>query len=138
LSTEAVNMDMLRNAIRNPWGWNEAPRVQYATNHDEAANRRNGATGQYLASLINTDKWYIVERKSIAFPSLAMLSSTAYLDMPQLRMLQQGSFTNNPGVDWDLLQHESQKQIFDYYSDLSRMFINHEAFAFHNWHPNVE
>lgn len=137
-STEQVDIERLRNVIRMPWEWNEATRVQYLTNHDEAANGRDGATGSYVATLLKGGDWYYVERKTIAFGSLTMLSSMAYLDMPQLRLLQEGTFSNNPTVDWTLLKSDSQRAVFQYFSDLSNIVKDEEAFAIQNYHPNIE
>lgn len=136
--TEHVDMDRLRNAIRGPWTWKEASRVQYATNHDEAANKRDGATGAYLGTLLNGGGWYYVEKKTMAFGSVAMLSSSAYLDMPQLRLLQEGSFNEQSAVDWGLKKLGSQKAVYEYFGELARYVRDHEAFAFHNFGPNVE
>lgn len=137
-STEDVDMQRLRGAIRGPWEWREASRVQYATNHDEAANKRDGATGAYLGTLLNGGGHYYVERKTTAFASLAMLSSAAYLDMPQLRLLQEGSFNDQSAVDWDLRKQESRKAVYAYFADLSTFVRDREAFAFHNYGPDVE
>jgi 1,4-alpha-glucan branching enzyme len=140
-NTEAVDMGRLRAALRNPWDWQEAARVQYITNHDEAANGRDGATGSYPAALIkgpNNTGWQYVEKKTIAFGSLAMLSGSAYLDMPQMRLLQQGSFNDDSAVDWSLLQLDSQKAVYQYFAALSNFIKSEPAFAFSNFHPNIE
>lgn len=136
--TELVDMDRLRNAIRGPFEWKEAPRVQYATNHDEAANPRDGATGKYLATLLNSGSWYYVERKTTAFGALTMLSSSAYLDMPQMRLLQEGSFNDNSAVEWGLKDIESQKNVYTYFADLSKLVRDQPAFAFHNYDADIE
>lgn len=136
--TEDIDMKALREAIRGPWGWKEATRCQYITNHDEAANRRNGATGAYLASLVNGGGWQYVEGKTMAYSSLAMLSGSIYLDMPQLRLLQEGSFNDNPGIDWSLRSLASQGRMYHYFRDLSTVFKGNPAFAFFNYHENIE
>lgn len=137
-STEQIDMERLKNALRAPFGYGEASRVQYATNHDEAANRRDGATGAYVASLVNGGGWYYVENKTKAFGSLAMLTSSVYLDMPQLRMLQEGSFNENAPVDWNLLGLDSQKAVYGYFAKLSSYFKDNQAFAFQNLRPDLE
>lgn len=137
-STDGVDMARLRNAIRGPWEWKEAARVQYATNHDEAANRRDGATGSYLATLLNGGGWYYVEKKTMAFGSLALLSSAAYLDMPQMRLLQEGSFNDNSAVEWGLKAQDSQKQVYAYFAMLSSFVKDKEAWAFHNVDGDIE
>lgn len=137
-TTDGIDMDRLRKAIRGPWDWKEAARVQYATNHDEAANKRDGATGAYLGTLLNGGGWYYVEKKTMVFAALTMLSSTAYLDMPQLRLLQEGSFNDNSAVDWPLKKQESQGRTWQYFADLSNFVRSHDAFAFMNLDGNVE
>ncbi len=137
-STEEIDMHSLRNALRGPFAWKEASRVQYATNHDEAANKRDGATGAYLGSLLNGGGSYYVENKTKAFNSIVMLSSAAYLDMPQLRLLQEGSFNDNSAVDWDLKKQEQQGRVWSYFADLSNFVKARDAFAFHNFSADVE
>lgn len=138
--TEEINMDRVRNAIRDPWAWGELMRVSYITNHDEAANRRDGATGAYPATLLKSDdsSWYYVERKTKAFGSLAKLSGAASLDLPQMRLLQEGSFYSNPDIDWSLVQYNSQKTNNDYFSHLSKTIQEQPAFTPQNLHPNIE
>jgi 1,4-alpha-glucan branching enzyme len=136
--TEEIDMWALRSSLRNPWSWGEATRLQYPTNHDEAANQRDGATGAYVATLTNGGGWNYVEGKTRAFGALAMLSGTAYLDMPQMRLLQEGTFYTNPAVDWSLLQHQSQRQVNDFFSSLSKVVAAEPAFAHQNLHPEIE
>jgi 1,4-alpha-glucan branching enzyme len=114
--------------------------VTYVTNHDEAANRRDGATGSYVATLLKNahQDWFYVEKKTMAYGAAAMLSSSAYLDMPQMRLLQEGTFTDNSAVDWSLLGHKSQQQVYAFFADLSQAVQTRPAFAFHNLHENIE
>lgn len=136
--TQEIDLQRLKGAIRNPFDYGEASRVQYVTNHDEAANRRDGATGAYVASLVNGGGWYYVENKTKAFGSLAMLTSSVYLDMPQMRLLQEGSFNENSAVDWGLRKLDSQRMIYDYFAALSNIYKDNAAFAFQNFRPDVE
>lgn len=136
--TEEIDLWALRSALREPWSWGEIMRLLYATNHDEAANPRDGATGAYVASLVNGGGWDYVVNKSKAFGSLALLSGTAYLDMPQMRILQEGTFYSNPAVDWPLLQNPSQKSVNDYFASISRVVGNEPAFAAQNLTPEIE
>lgn len=138
LRTEEIPMGWLRDAIRNPWWWNEATRVTYVTSHDEAANRRDGATGAYLATLLGGGGWEFVEKKTRAFAALAMLSGTAYMDLPQIRLLQEGTFTADPAIRWGHRALASQRRVYDFFSHLSRAVISRPAFALVNHHPNVE
>lgn len=137
-STQDIDMGRLRTVIRGPWEWKEAPRVQYVTNHDEAANRRDGATGAYVATLLDGGGWYYVEKKTMAFGGLSMISASAYLDMPQMRLLQTGSFNDQSAVEWGLKSQDSQRQVYKYFADLSRAIRDQAAFAFHNFDANVE
>jgi hypothetical protein len=146
-------MGMLIGAIRNPWNWGEAARVTYITNHDEAANRRDGATGKYVASLVAgegendfrnrpvlpVDIWKYANAKTKAFGALAMLSSSVYLDMPQLRLMQRGTFYTNAAVDWGQKDAVSEQgRIWTFFGDLSRYVLSNEAFSWPNMHPNIE
>lgn len=140
-STDFIDMNRLKGAIRNPWDWKEATRVSYMTNHDEAANGRNGATGAYVATLIkraNGGGDFFVENKTKSYDALTMLSTSTYLDMPQMRLLQEGSFTSNPAVDWGLRDTPSRAKVYAFFADLSNIVLERPAFAFKNFHPNVE
>lgn len=136
--TEDINMEALRGAIRNPWHWGEMMRLQYPTNHDEAANRRDGATGAYPATLLNGGGWDYVVKKSKAWGALAMLSGSAYLDLPQMRLLQEGDFWRNPHVEWWLLNEESQRRSMEFFASLSRICQEKPHFTAENLHPHLE
>jgi 1,4-alpha-glucan branching enzyme len=136
--TEQVDMGRLRTAIRGPYEWKEAPRVQYPTNHDEAANRRDGATGAYLASLLDGGGAYYTERKTAVFGALTMLSGSAYLDMPQMRLLQTGSFNDNSAVEWSLKGQDRPKKVYKFFADLSKLVRDEPAFAFKNYDADIE
>jgi len=138
--TEEVDMSVLQRALRHPMWWGDQARISYITNHDEASNPTQGASGAYVATLLKggDESWGYVVGKTRAFASIAMLSGSAYLDMPQMRLLQEGTFYKNPGIRWDLLQNTSQRQTRDFFSHLSWCVRDNPAFAFHNTHPNVE
>ncbi len=136
--TEGIDMNIFKWTIRDVWKWNEALKLFYVTNHDEAANHTEGATGAYFATLVNGGGWQYVEGKTRAFGSVAMLAGSLYLDMPQLRILQEGTFSNNPNVDWSLLKNQSQKNSDRFFADLSQYFISERAFSSLNLHPEIE
>jgi 1,4-alpha-glucan branching enzyme len=133
-----VDLERLRSVFRSAWETNEASRVQYVTNHEAAARRRDGATGQYIASLLFADGPYYVEKKTMAFGSVAMLSGAAYLDMPQMRLLQEGNFDENPAVDWALMRRDRQKRVYSYFAELSKLFARESAFAFQHLGATIE
>jgi 1,4-alpha-glucan branching enzyme len=133
-----VDLERLRNVFRGTWEKKEASRVQYVTNHDEAARRRDGATGQYIASLLGADGPYYVEKKTMAFGSVAMLSGAAYLDMPQMRLLQEGNFNENPAVDWTLMRRDREKRVYGYFAELSKLFAREDAFAVQHLGASVD
>ena len=136
--TEEIDMGVLRNVLRGPWCWQEAPGVQYVTNHDEAANPRDGATGAYLASLLEGGGRYFILRKTIAFESLAMLSAVSHLDMPQKRLLQPGNLSWDPAVDWTLRHKDDHRHAYDYFARLATLLRETPAFSLINYHPGVE
>jgi 1,4-alpha-glucan branching enzyme len=137
--SEDIDMGKLRDVIRNEWAWTESARVRYITNHDEAANPRDGATGQYVASLLGGfSSGDHGPRKARAFAALSELSGPAYMDMPQLHLLQQGNFSYDSGVRWDLLHDPVVKQNYEFMNALSRYARENEAFAFQNMHANIE
>ena len=138
LPTAGVDMERLHGALRAPLGAKDAPHVQYAMNLDDAAAQRSGSTGAYLGSLLGGSGDYYVERKTMAFASLTMLASSAYLDMPQLRLLQEGTFDANPAVDWNLKRQESQGRSWHYFADLATFVQRQAAFAAVNLDGDIE
>jgi hypothetical protein len=115
--------------------------MKYITSHDEAANRRDGATGAYFASLVkggNDAAWPYVEGKTRSLGSLGMLSSPIYMDSPQLRMLEEGDFTHNPAIQWELRNSTSQAHVNDFFKALSKYVQSNDAFAFQNMTPDIE
>ncbi|MDZ4661536.1 MAG: alpha amylase C-terminal domain-containing protein [Pseudomonadota bacterium] len=136
--TDEINMNTIKDVLRDDWQWKEAMRLLYATNHDEAANKLEGATGAYFATLVGGGGWQYVEGKTRVFASLAMMAGSYYMDMPQLRIMQEGTFYKNSAVEWDLLKFDSQRNMDRYFSDLSNFFISDAAFAPHNLHANIE
>ncbi len=136
--TEAINMEQLRSAIRDPWNWGELMRFLYATNHDEAGNGRDGATGSYPATLLQGGGWHYVEKKTMAWGALGMLAGSQYLDLPQMRILQEGNFGKNPQVEWWLLREASQRKSMESFASLSRLVQEKPHFLAENLHPHVE
>lgn len=138
--TEEVDMNVIRDALRHPMWWGDLSRISYITTHDEAANKTHGATGAYPATLLKggNDSWPYVVGKVRAFSAIAMLSGSAYMDMPQARLLQEGDFNKSPGVRWDLTQHQSQRQHRDFMSAMSNAVKDNPAFGFQNFHPDIE
>jgi len=136
--TDEIDMNMLRGILRNPWGWQESAALNYITNHDEAANTRSGASGAYFATLVSGGGWKYVEGKTRAFAALGMFSGSFYLDMPHLRILQEGSFYNNAAIEWDNLKYDSQRHMNDFFADLTKYYTSNRAFAFQNTHPDIE
>ena len=135
-NSEDIDMERLKNVLRKPWEWKEAARTKYVTNHDEAANRRDGATGEYFASLVQGGGDYYAQGKTKAFASLSMLSGSEYLDMPQLRLMQRGNFYANPGVEWNA--PPGAESVRKYMGALTRYVTARQAFAFENLHPHIE
>ncbi len=136
--TQDFDMNDLRNKLRNPIEhWHEGSRVDYITSHDEAANGRGGFTGQYPASLLGGDSWW-VQRKSEVFSGLVMTSGAATMDSPQARLLQRGDFSNNPGIDWSLRGNPASEQSSRFLADLSHYVDANKAFNFSNMAPSLE
>ncbi|MCC6276590.1 MAG: hypothetical protein IT289_01600 [Oligoflexia bacterium] len=136
--TEEIDMEILRRALRDPWAWQEAARLFYLTNHDEASNDRGGATGRYFASLVDGGDPFFVEGKTRAFAALALLAGSYFLDMPQLRLMQKGSFNTNPGVQWENRNDPRVKSLQTLFTQLIELFVNNPAFTFSNQDLNIE
>lgn len=134
---QEIDMNRARHALRKPWEWKEASRTRYVTNHDEAANGREGATGRYFATLTGGDAR--TAGKTRAFSALAMTSGSSYLDLPQLRLLQEGNFYANPAVEWARETGSAAAQNTSrFFADLAKYVQSNPAFALKNLHPDVE
>jgi hypothetical protein len=57
----------------------------------------------------------------MAFSSVALLGGAAYLDVPQVRLLQTGSFKDEPAVDWSRKGAEGARHVYDYFAALSTL-----------------
>jgi hypothetical protein len=87
----------------------------------------------YIATLLGKgDPWYYVEKKTMAFEALALLSGAPYRDLPQLRLLQEGSFETAPEVDWRLLSRDSPKAVYGFLSVLSTLVRDRPAPELHS------
>jgi 1,4-alpha-glucan branching enzyme len=116
--TEAVDMWAIGGLLNKLWDWKELAQMRYITNHDESANPRGGATGSYPATLIGDNLFYTMGKIKMA-DSFNMLSGAYYLSTPQTRIMQKGSFYNNPSVDWDLLRNDpSSRSLWNYFGAL--------------------
>ncbi len=137
--TEELDMNVLRNIIRSPYGWKESATLYNVTNHDEASNGTGGgANGAYFASLVSGGRKEDMIGKTRAWSALGMLASSFYLDMPQLRILQQGTFYKNAAVEYDLLNDPDISHLAQYLGDLTQYYTSHPEFAFYNTHPDIE
>jgi hypothetical protein len=77
--------------------------------------------GSYPATLLKTANAYYVEKKTMAFSSMALLGGVAYADLPQVRLLQTGSFQEDAAVDWSLKRGEGSRRVYDFFAALSNL-----------------
>jgi hypothetical protein len=131
-------IDMLPLDIHIRGIWENAAQLHFITNHDVAANPEKGAAGAYFATLVDGGGWDHVEGKTKAWGALALLAGSAYIDMPQFRLLQQGDMNVHPWVDWSLLQLDSQRGVNGFFTQLSFAVQSRPAFAFVNHHPEIK
>ena len=137
--TQDFDMAALRRALRDPIeNWHEGSRTDYTTSHDEAANERDGFTGQYPASLLEGGDFWWIKRKSEVFDGLVLTSGSSTMDMPQMRLLQRGNFSHSPGIDWNLRGNTASEQAGRFLADLSRYVTSNKAFNFRNMSPEIE
>ncbi|MBI1861011.1 MAG: alpha amylase C-terminal domain-containing protein [Deltaproteobacteria bacterium] len=134
---DQIQMERLESYLGDSWRWDRVPMQRWVTNHDEAANPQPGASGQYVASLVAGGGWSFVEAKSKVWGTLGMTLGSIYLDMPQMRLLQEGSFNSNPAVDWSLLKHESQMKVDRFFTQLTKMVRDGSEFLPENLHPAI-
>ncbi len=133
VSTDYINTGHLEYALTVPWDWGEITNYRYLTNHDEASHPNGGLSSMYPASSLDGGGWHFVERKIKAYGLFAMLASPAYLDMPQMRILQKGSFSCNGAIEWKLLlEDESRRKVAQLFSDASFILRRESAFGLHN------
>lgn len=90
---------------------------------------KSAILNKYLASRLMPRSDFYIGKKTMALGSLAMLTGNAYRDLPQTRLLQDGSFINELAVDWDLMRHGPQRNVYDYFAELSQIFGTHTVFA---------
>ena len=117
--TEHLKVGSLGSFLRKVFEWGEAPMMRYLSNHDESANGRGGLTGSYPATLIGGDEYYSFSKVKAA-DGFNMVAGAFHLSFPQARMMQRGSFYNNPAIDWSLTEHGRGKQLWDYFGALGR------------------
>lgn len=135
--TEELDMNQLRDILDNEDTWQMTPRLRMITDHDEASQGSQGATGSYPATLVQGGGWYYVVNKIKAFNSLSFLSGPFAMDMLQTRILQEGSYFSNPPVDWTLLERESNRQTQDYFNSVFQTIKDQTAFGMQNHSPHV-
>lgn len=123
--------------LNDAWRWNRPFMQRWITNHDEAANRQPGASGDYIATLLKGGSWDFVIAKTKVWGALALTMGSVYLDMLQMRFLQEGSFNTNPAIDWDLLTLDSQARVDSFFSTLTSFVRDNPAFAPHNIHDRI-
>lgn len=117
--TEQLNMFDIAKRIGSPYDWKGATMMRYLSNHDEAANGRDGFTGQYPASLIGGDSYYAFSKVKAA-DALNMLVGTYHLTFLQSRLMQTGTFDKNPSIDWSLAESGRGQQLWKMFGSLSR------------------
>ncbi len=132
-----IHLQRVEWYLNDSWQWGRVPMERWITNHDEAANRQPGASGEYVATLLKGGTWEQIESKTKAWGTLGMLLGSVYLDMPQMRLLQEGSFNNNAAIDWDLLRLGSQASTDAYFTQVSLVFRDGAEFAPKNLHPHI-
>ena len=119
------------------WRWDRVPMERWVTNHDEAANRQPGASGEYVATLLKGGSWDHVVAKTKVWGGLTMVMGSVYLDMLQMRFLQEGNFNYNAAVDWSLPGLESQGNVDRFFSKFSEIVLDGAEFAPQNLHPHI-
>jgi 1,4-alpha-glucan branching enzyme len=132
-----VDTGKLRNAIQAPWGYKEMAQAPYVTNHDESANKGQGATGAYFVSLVDGGGNFHSYGKTRVFNSLAQVITSYSEDTPQLRLLQRGSLNTNPNVDWSRMNDPEVKNFLKFSAAYTRLVDEDPAFAFQNLKPDL-
>lgn len=126
-STDKLDLAPLQSIFDQSEGGSAASSIHQLT--DLASNRKSSNFQKYLASRLHPGSHFFVGRRTMALGSLAMLTGTAYRDLPQTRLLQDGSFASDLAVDWDLMRHAQQRNTYDYFSEISRIFSSNPVFA---------
>lgn len=124
-ATETIHLWKFAEYLKNAWIGGEIPLMRFFTNHDWASQNIGGATGAYPASLI--DKYYAF-KKYLAMDSLMRVISAYHLTIPQALLMQEGSFTDNPAVDWSRRQSGLGKQLWDYFGAMGRYMVAHSDY----------
>jgi 1,4-alpha-glucan branching enzyme len=138
-TTESMDMLRIKNLLNSVWDWKTIAQMRYLTNHDESANGRGGASGSYPASFLGDNPYYVMGKIKMA-DSFNMLAGAYYLSTPQTRLMQKGTFYDNPSIDWDLAKNDpSARMLWSYFSTLGR-FVESKAsyFNFASLHRGIE
>ena len=141
--TDEIDMNRIRNVLRQSWEEGKASQFNYVTTHDEATTHvemahRGGATGAYVEELLNDFSPQEREGRTRAYSALMMLSGSSYLDMLQLRLRQKGTFNSNPEVDWSMLDAPQGKGFYNFSNAMSKVMMNNPAFGVQNLNPDIE
>jgi 1,4-alpha-glucan branching enzyme len=132
-----INLWRLEWFLTDSWKWRRAPMQRWITNHDESANKQPGASGDYVATLLKGGDWSYVIAKTKVWGAVAMTTGAFYLDMPQMRFLQEGNFNHNPDLDWSLTQRTDVRGVDDFFSALTKLVRDLPEFAARNLHPHI-
>jgi 1,4-alpha-glucan branching enzyme len=141
--TSEIDMNRIRDVLRQSWEKGRASQFNYVTTHDEATTHvemahRGGATGAYVEELLGEFSPKEREGRTRAYSALMMLSGSSYLDMLQLRLKQRGTFNSNPEVDWTMLNSPNTLGFYNFSNEMSKVMMSNPAFATQNLNPDIE
>ena len=117
-----------------------AAKIKYFTNHDEAANPRDKVnTGKYPMSLMHHGDALTKKRRYRNLFAWMHFLGPRFMDMPQVRFMQEQSFSLNQNIEWDAVEKDADvRKMYEYTSALSNLYKNNFAFSFHNYHHKMK
>lgn len=136
--SEDLDMNGWRTLLRDAWTQEELGQVPYISNHDEAAHFTGGATGAFPATLLAGNGEADARGKVTAFDAAAMVIGAYSEHTGYARLMQPGSMSNDPTLDWSRLKNPDVRNHARFLADLSKYVNQEPAFAFENLHENLE
>lgn len=128
-TTEQVDVDRLRRVFAEFVPKKSPDRFQTIGTYGDLLAENSSIDKQYVASQLRSKGQFYTEKKTMAYGSVAMLSSSAYIDLVQTRLLQEGNVEENPAVDWQLKRHDKRRFVYDYFAELSNLITQSSVLA---------
>ena len=125
---------VLLTELQRDWDEGDTSRIMYLTNHDQANSyEKTGASGGYLYSIylkyhldVPFDRWVL------PYYTLALFLSGEFMDMPHTMFMNEGSYNENPFVNYDRLLVPKVREWAEQLSRVRNYILSSDLFSFKN------